>query len=275
MPELPEVEVIRQGLLPHLKGRSIVSFTSSGKPLRKPLPLADLEKFVVNQQIIAIKRRAKYLLFCLANNVQLIIHLGMTGKLGLFDRKTPCRKHDHLNCLLDNSLELRFNDIRRFGAVTVLAPERNGLTDLFIHLGPEPLSKKLTSAYLLATAEGKKQPVKNFLMNSQVVVGIGNIYANEILSAAGIHPLTPAHTVTKKQWKAIISHTRNILTRAIQRGGTTINDFVNPSGIPGYFQNDLHVYGKAGEPCRSCGNSISRTVLAGRSTFFCPRCQKL
>ncbi len=274
MPELPEVEVIRRGLSPHLLGRKIVKIRCSKKKLREPIPRYALKRLAVNQKIVQLGRRAKYLLIYLANGAKMVIHLGMSGKMGLFQQKTPTQKHDHVRWLLDNTMELRFNDSRRFGSVTIFAPETCKTSDPFAHLGVEPFSADFTAKHLQEKAYGKKQPVKNFLMDARIVVGIGNIYANEILHAAGIHPLNPAGTVNLQQWETIAHQSITILAEAIDCGGTSVSDFVNATGTPGYFQNALCVYGMTGKACKSCGHAISRIVLAGRATFFCPRCQR-
>ena len=208
----------------------------------------------------------------MANDATVVIHLGMSGKLGLFPVHAPRRKHDHLRLLLDNGMELRFNDSRRFGSLQVLAPGI-AVEAVLGDIGPEPLNDDFTPSYLLARAQNRRQPIKNFLMDSRTVAGIGNIYANEILFCAGIRPTTPAGNITESQWQRTVNCCRSVLGRAIASGGTTIADFVDASGAAGYFQLQLQVYGRDREKCPRCHTAITRQVLAGRSTYFCPCCQ--
>jgi formamidopyrimidine-DNA glycosylase len=275
MPELPEVEVTRIGLLSRLPGRRITKISHSNKRLRLPMPRKLLTMHVRGNTIITIDRRAKYLLFRIAGGTTMIIHLGMTGKLGLISPQTSPAPHDHLRLLLDNGMELRFNDARRFGCVMVWPPmDAEDMEAAFsARIGVEPLSKDFNAPYLQQQSRLKKIALKKFLMDSRILAGIGNIYANEILFAASVHPETPACSVTPHQWKAIISSTRRILRKAIRAGGSTISDFLGSSGNPGYFQVHFNVYNRTGEECKQCKNTISRTVIGGRATFFCPQCQ--
>ena len=274
MPELPEVEVICQGLKPRILNKRVTSVICSAKQLRLPIPYAELTNWITNAVITGLKRRGKYLLFEMSNLATLLIHLGMSGKLGLFPTDSLRQKHDHLALVLDNGLELRFNDTRRFGAIQVVEPD--GFTTghhPLAELGPEPFWPEFSSSYLLELADGRKQPVKNLLMDSRVVVGIGNIYASEILFSAGLNPATPIARLTQGQWQTIIDASRNILTQAIACGGSTIADYVNSNGQPGYFQNELKVYGRKDLPCLRCTTPILKTVMAGRATYHCPCCQ--
>ncbi|MDW7772988.1 MAG: bifunctional DNA-formamidopyrimidine glycosylase/DNA-(apurinic or apyrimidinic site) lyase [Desulfobulbaceae bacterium] len=276
MPELPEVEVTRLGLLPHLPGRKIKEIRWSDKPLRTAMPEKLLKQHIRGIAIETIDRRGKYLLFRMVNNSTMLIHLGMTGKLTLLPAGGPPAKHDHLCLLLDDGQELRFNDSRRFGSIAVWPPAE---TDRFeavfsAGIGVEPLSDAFESSYLHRLGSGKKQPVKCFLMDAAKIAGIGNIYANEILFAAGIYPLTPVNRITRPQWKKIVLSTGRILRQAIACGGSSISDFLGTSGNPGYFQIRFKVYGREGENCLHCGTPIRKTVIAGRATFFCSRCQK-
>jgi formamidopyrimidine-DNA glycosylase len=276
MPELPEVEVIRRGLLPHLKGRRIYGFRHSGKNLRAVVPEDLLRDRLINAVITDVRRRAKYLLFPTHRGDLLIIHLGMTGKLGIFDKITPDAKHDHLFFLLGDDLELRYNDVRRFGAVYLIGEEerKNAEKMFFQASGPEPFGDGCTAAYLHARARSSSQAVKTFIMNGQVIAGVGNIYANESLFAAGIHPATPAGKLTKKQWQLLLEKIREILHWAIECGGSTISDFLNVGGDSGYFQMNFKVYGKNGSPCAVCSAPLVKMAINGRASFFCPRCQK-
>lgn len=239
------------------------------------MPIKLLQNTINQQAITTIDRRAKYLLFRMANKAVLIIHLGMTGKLSLLEKNIPKAKHDHLALSLSNGKEIRFNDSRRFGSVTVWPPEKaEELEHEFsTKEGMEPLGEQFTAQTLLALASNKKLAIKPFLMNSKYVAGIGNIYANETLFKAGIHPTTPAQHITKKQWQKIIEAATTTLRQAIEAGGTTISDFLGSSGQPGYFQLQLNVYGKKNEACPQCKSPVMKTELAGRSTFCCPQCQ--
>lgn len=275
MPELPEVEVTRLGLLPVLPGRRVTKISQSTKRLRLPLPRQLLTEHVLGRTIVTIDRRAKYLLFRMEGDSTMVIHLGMTGKLGLISAQTPPAQHDHLRLLLDDGMELRFNDSRRFGCVMIWPPaEANNMEAAFSgRIGVEPFSKEFNSAYLLQLSHAKKIPVKNLLMDSRTLAGVGNIYANEILFAASIHPQTPAKSLTRTDWKILVSSTRMILKRAIRAGGSTISDFLGSSGNPGYFQIQFNVYNRAGEECKRCKSTIHKIIVGGRATYFCPRCQ--
>ena len=299
MPELPEVEVICQGLRPHLTDRIITAIRCSGKSLRYPVPHAAMNETLRGQTIRTVTRRAKYLLIETgaerpgrpsssdsspvldASNTEpaltcVIIHLGMTGNLGLFPHSTPVKVHDHVCWQLDNGLELRLNDTRRFGGVWLLPPEqaRARESGFFGKTGPEPFSRLCTPGHFMALARKRQQPVKNFLMDHRVVAGIGNIYANEILMAVGIHPLRQVCTLEEGDWQRLIPLSRQILSRAIACGGSTISDFINASGESGYFQINFKVYGRKGLPCRRCGSPIDKIQISGRASYFCPVCQK-
>lgn len=276
MPELPEVEVICRGLRPHLTNRLITGIRCSGKPLRYPVPHAAMNELLCGRTIRAVTRRAKYLLIAMEDETLIIIHLGMTGNLGLFPCATPVKVHDHVCWQLDNGLELRLNDSRRFGAVWLLTPEQaaNRETGFFGSTGPEPFDSLCTPAHFMTLAQRRQQPVKTFLMDSKVVAGIGNIYANEALMAAGIHPARQACTLQEHDWQLLIPLIRRILTQAIACGGSTISDFINANGESGYFQMNFKVYGRKGQPCRQCGTLIEKIQLNGRASYFCPHCQK-
>ncbi len=277
MPELPEVEVTRRGLQPHLVGRTVQGVRWSNRRLRAPMPRKFLDLYIRGGRVAAIDRRAKYLLIRMSNKSVLLVHLGMSGHLGLFPAAGPRARHDHLCLLLDNGLELRFNDARRFGAVYVWPPRQAAAleNEFSARLGPEPFSEELNAGELWRRAQGKKQAVKNFLMDSRMVAGIGNIYANEILFAAGIHPQTPVNMMEKDAWQNVVASCRAVLARAIEAGGSTISDFLDADGEPGYFQLQFQVYGRAGAGCRQCGQELKKTVLGGRATYFCPVCQPL
>ncbi|MBM9519348.1 bifunctional DNA-formamidopyrimidine glycosylase/DNA-(apurinic or apyrimidinic site) lyase [Desulforhopalus vacuolatus] len=274
MPELPEVEVIRMGLEPHLVGRRLERFYSSGKALRTPVPVKELST-LCGGQITAVRRRAKYLLFDLDSGELLVFHLGMTGNLGLFLQGTPRRLHDHLEFMLDDSTLLRYHDPRRFGRVAVLAAGDETARQVFFRTsGPEPLGEHFTAQWLKEKARRRKISVKPFIMSSEVVVGIGNIYANESLFAAGIRPQRSVAKITMKEWQQLVECIRKTLRFAIECGGSTISDFRSVDQQSGYFQMNFQVYGRAGEPCKRCGRHIEKEVLGGRSSCFCRNCQK-
>lgn len=271
MPELPEVEVICQGLRPHIEGRQITAIWCGPKKLRLPVPRKAMAAQLPGTTISAINRRAKYLLMDLDNGFRLIIHLGMTGRLGIFAAEAPRELHDHICWSLADGMEMRFNDTRRFGFVRLMAPEDE---DPLASLGPEPFWPDYNGDYLKEKAGQRLQPIKNFLMDNQVVVGIGNIYANEILFTVGLLPTTPIGSVSRAQWQQLVLASRAVLEKAIKSGGTTISDYVNASGQSGYFQLELMVYGRDGEPCKQCITPIQKQVIAGRASFYCPRCQR-
>lgn len=276
MPELPEVEVTRQGLLPALPGCRITRISRSSKRLRAEVSRQLLNRHLLGATIRTIDRRAKYLLFRLTGGATLVIHLGMSGKLSLVPATTPRARHDHLCLSLDTDMELRFNDARRFGSVLLWpAAEAQQLEAVFsAQLGVEPLATELSAEYLLAKSRSRTQGVKTLLMDARVVAGIGNIYANEILFAARLHPLTPARRVSRAQWAKVVTASRKILQAAILAGGSTIADFLGASGHPGYFQLQFAVYKRQGQKCRKCRQAIVRITVGGRATYFCPGCQR-
>jgi formamidopyrimidine-DNA glycosylase len=277
MPELPEVEVTRLGLLPHLLQRRIIAVSWSAKKLRLPIPRKLLRTCIHNNLITAIDRRAKYLLIRMQDGSVLVIHLGMTGKLGMFQTKSRKAVHDHLCLRLDNGMELRFNDTRRFGSIIVWpAEEALQLEKQFnSSKGIEPFGPEFTAGNLMLLAGRRRMPIKSFLMNSQIIAGIGNIYANETLFAVKIHPRSQVNSLSEKQWQEITDSCRQILARAIEAGGSTISDFLGSSGQPGYFQLQLAVYGRKNEPCPECGGKIIKETIGGRATFYCSVCQPL
>lgn len=277
MPELPEVEVIRRGLQKHLPGRTVTTITWSGKNLRITMPYKQLQDSIEGEKILTVDRKAKYLLLRMGSGSVLIIHLGMTGKTGIFTVGQAKAKHDHLCLSLDNNMEIRLNDTRRFGSVEVW-PQETAITDERIFSesqGVEPFSRDFTGERLARIAIKKTQSVKTFLMDSRRIAGVGNIYANETLFRAGIAPDTPAGKLKLRQWQGLAEQCQQILSAAIEAGGSTVSDFINSSGEPGYFQLQLQVYGKENSPCQLCGTTIRKTMIGGRATFFCPVCQRL
>jgi len=275
MPELPEVEVTRQGLLAHLAGRRVKGITWSGRRLRRPMPRKLLRQQIDGERIRTVDRRAKYLLFRMENESVLVIHLGMTGRIGMFPSSSQVQRHDHLRLLLDNGLEMRFNDCRRFGSVDVWPTEEAVARERAFtsSQGLEPLGNAFTAGRLHELARGRRLPVKSFLMDGRLIAGVGNIYANETLFAARLSPFLPANRLDLRQWEIIRDRCRHILRAAIRAGGSSISDFLNAGSQPGYFQLQLAVYGRDGHPCPCCATTILRTRLGGRATFFCPHCQ--
>lgn len=276
MPELPEVEVIRRGLIPHLVNKTITGVSYNNKNLRFPVDIKKMLQEAKNHTITAVERRAKYILLQLETGALIIVHLGMTGNLGIFDKNQPLGKHDHLQWSLNDASELRYNDIRRFGSIHVLNRlESKSREDTFFKTsGPEPFAIEFSARYAFNQAKGKQVSVKQFLMNSQIVVGIGNIYANETLFRARIHPERKADKLTITEWQALIVTTQRVLNHAIECGGSTISDFRNASQERGYFQMNFAVYGKEGDPCVNCNAPLKKTKIGGRATFFCSHCQK-
>ncbi|MFA5083305.1 MAG: bifunctional DNA-formamidopyrimidine glycosylase/DNA-(apurinic or apyrimidinic site) lyase [Hydrogenophilaceae bacterium] len=270
MPELPEVETVRRGLAPHLIGRLLLGARVREPRLRWPVP-DDLDERVAGRRVEALARRGKYLIMTLDRG-HLILHLGMSGSLRLTPGPTPVEKHDHLDLILADERVLRYRDPRRFGAVLWSeAPERH---PLIAGLGVEPLDDGFDGDWLYAASRNLRAPVKSWLMDAHVVVGIGNIYANEALFHAGIHPLLPAGKLTRPRCRRLAEAIRDTLNLAIAAGGSTLRDFVDSHGQPGYFQQTYFVYGRGGEDCRRCGSEIRSTRLGNRTTSFCPVCQK-
>ncbi|MEZ9057337.1 bifunctional DNA-formamidopyrimidine glycosylase/DNA-(apurinic or apyrimidinic site) lyase [Vibrio pelagius] len=268
MPELPEVEVSRMGISPHLVGQTIQSITFRTPKLRWDIPqeLKLLEGKVIEQ----ITRRAKYLVIqTQAGNA--IVHLGMSGSLRVLDAEFAPGKHDHVDLKLTNGKVLRYNDPRRFGAW--LWSPADETHPVLLGAGPEPLTEAFNALYIVELAKKRRVPVKQFIMDNKVVVGVGNIYANEALFSSKIHPLRPANKITATEWDLLTHEIKQVLATAIKQGGTTLKDFAQADGKPGYFVQELQVYGKAGEPCPSCGEALQEQKIGQRNTFFCDSCQ--
>ncbi|GAC15459.1 bifunctional DNA-formamidopyrimidine glycosylase/DNA-(apurinic or apyrimidinic site) lyase [Aliiglaciecola lipolytica] len=270
MPELPEVEVSRLGISPHMIGETIKEVVVRNKQLRWPIP--EEVHLVHGLRINSIRRRAKYLLID-TDAGSIILHLGMSGRLRVVPTSTALQKHDHVDIQLDNGQCLRFNDARRFGACLWLNKSEDSHT-LFRSLGPEPLTEDFDAQRLIDLSRGKQVPVKSFIMDNKVVVGVGNIYANESLFLAGIDPRRPAGKVSKKRYIALTPIIKDVLAKAIEQGGTTLKDFAQADGNPGYFAQELRVYGRAKLPCVNCETPIKSVVIGQRNTFFCPQCQR-
>lgn len=270
MPELPEVETTRRGIAPHLDQQRIDDLILRRPDLRWPIPKT-LPASVRAQPILGVRRRAKYLLIDVEPGA-LLIHLGMSGSLRVLPQGQASGKHDHYDLLLGNRTVLRFNDPRRFGCL--LWQAAGSTHELLAHLGPEPLESDFDGDYLFAMSRGRSAPIKAFLMDQSVVVGVGNIYVAEALFAAGIRPMRAAGKVSRASYQAIAVAIKRILAYAIERGGTTLRDFLRPDGEPGYFEQELFVYGRAGEACKVCGSLIKGLVQSNRASSYCPRCQK-
>jgi formamidopyrimidine-DNA glycosylase len=269
MPELPEVEVTRRGLVPQLAGRVISGVAVREARLRWPIS-ADVRR-LAGRTVQAVRRRGKYLLVDCGDG-HLILHLGMSGSLRVLPPGTPAGKHDHFDLEFGDRL-LRLRDPRRFGAV-LWAPGDALQHKLLAHLGVEPLSRALDAQRLRALARGRRTAIKLFLMDARLIVGVGNIYASESLFGAGIDPRMPARRLSLEKSRKLSAAIKHTLRKAILAGGSTLRDFVGTEGKPGYFQQRHWVYDRAGQPCRRCGAAVRRIVQGQRSTFFCPRCQK-
>lgn len=271
MPELPEVETSRRGLEPHLLGRRVHGVILRRPDLRWPIP-AELAPGLTGHRIAGVRRRAKYLLLDTDAGDSALLHLGMSGSLRVLPGDTPPRTHDHVDICLDNGRVLRFNDPRRFGC---LLWQPAGTTHALLRgLGPEPLSEAFDGDWLFGLSRGRSAAVKTFLMDQATVVGVGNIYAAESLFRAGINPLRDAGKVSRQRYVALADAVKDILAHAITRGGTTLRDFISPDGAPGYFEQELSVYGRGGEPCLRCGRPLKQASIGQRTTVWCGHCQR-
>lgn len=271
MPELPEVEIIYRGLEPHLVGRTISRVTIRHAKLRYPIPV-ELTANLPGQNIYSLARRAKYLLIQ-CDKGWLILHLGMSGSLRLMAGDSPADRHDHFELALDDGQHMRLRDPRRFGAV--LWTENDPATHpLLRQLGVEPLSAAFTGHYLHMIVQQRTAAIKTLLMNSHLIAGIGNIYANEALFRAGVRPETLGHRLSHRHCEKITTAVKETLELAIAAGGSSLRDFVNAAGQPGYFQQHYNVYGRGQEPCRVCATPVNHSRQGQRSTFYCPHCQQ-
>jgi formamidopyrimidine-DNA glycosylase len=271
MPELPEVETTRRGIESHILDREITRVVVREKKLRWPVPLK-LSSLVSGQQVLSVKRRAKYLLINLGTGT-LMIHLGMSGSLRIVASSLRAEKHDHVDFELRGGNVLRYRDPRKFGSILWIDREI-GQHPLLVNLGPEPLTEDFSSDYLYALSRKRKVPVKSFIMDSHVVVGVGNIYANEALFWAGIRPTRQVGTISKVKYQLLVATIKEILAQAIEVGGTTLRDFTGGNGEPGYFKQSLAVYGRGGEPCVSCNKPLKEIRQGQRSTVYCTGCQR-
>ncbi|MCC6194349.1 MAG: bifunctional DNA-formamidopyrimidine glycosylase/DNA-(apurinic or apyrimidinic site) lyase [Burkholderiales bacterium] len=271
MPELPEVETTRRGVAPHVVGRKIARLDVYDPRLRWPVP-ADLGQRVQGLRIDRVDRRSKYLLFRMGTDT-LLVHLGMTGSLRVHRKAPPRKAHDHVDLVLDDGTVVRYHDPRRFGAVLWLpAPAHEH--PLLAKLGPEPFDTAFDAAYFWRTLRTRTAPIKLALMDNSVVVGVGNIYANEALFRAGIRPTLAACRVSRPRIARLVDAVREVLAEAIAKGGSTLRDYVDADGEAGYFQLAYFVYGREGEPCRVCRTRVRMKRLSGRASCYCPACQK-
>jgi formamidopyrimidine-DNA glycosylase len=279
MPELPEVETVRRGLIPRMVGHRITKLQQRRRDLRVPLPPRFAQR-VEGRTVLAIDRRAKYLLIRLDDGQTLIVHLGMSGRMTLHDARSaaeyPLGRHDHVVIDLDDGWQVRFNDARRFGLMLLVPDETVGQHKLFKSLGPEPLETSFDGAALAARLKGKRTSIKAALLDQRTLVGIGNIYACEALFLAGLSPRRKSETVQKERADRLVAALKQVLLRSIDDGGSTLRDHVQPGGELGYFQTRFNVYDRAGARCPTpgCGRPIKRLVQGGRSTFYCAHCQR-
>jgi len=270
MPELPEVETTRRGIAPHVVGRHVAELHVYDRRLRWPVP-ANLQQKVRGLAINAVDRRSKYLLFRIGANT-LLMHFGMTGSLRVYRAAPKRHLHDHVDLVLDDGTTLRYRDPRRFGALLLLSG--SGATHPLLRaLGPEPFDLGFDARYLWSATRGRRAAIKIALMDNRLVVGVGNIYANESLFRAGVRPSLPARRLSRTRAERLVAEIRNVLTEAIAKGGSTLRDYVDSRGEPGYFQLDYFVYGRGGIPCRVCGTPIRAVRQAQRASYYCPSCQ--
>ncbi len=269
MPELPEVETTRRGIEPWISGQVIRGWQVRNPALRWPV---DIPEQLRGCTIEAVSRRGKYILLH-ANPGTLLLHLGMSGSLRILAPETPALKHDHVDLQLGNGRILRLNDPRRFGSVLFQPGAEPYLHPLLADLGVEPLGNEFNGDYLHRASRRRKVAVKNFIMDSKVVVGVGNIYAAESLFTAGIRPGVAAGRVTRQSYQKLAAAIVEVLARSVRQGGTTLRDFVGSDGNPGYFKQQLNVYGRQGLPCKVCAGGLKLKILGQRSTVYCPKCQ--
>ena len=270
MPELPEVETTRRGVEPYSRGQRVASVTVREHRLRWPVPV-DLPGKLSGSRVSGVRRRGKYLLFDTDAGV-LLVHLGMSGSLRVVDPDATPATHDHIDIRFANDRVLRYNDPRRFGCMLWLEPGAGH--PLLDNLGPEPLGPGFDGAYLYRLSRGRRAPVKSYIMDARIVVGVGNIYANEALFQAGIHPLRHAGRISPARYEGLAREIKRVLTSAISQGGTTLRDFVGGDGKPGYFAQQLYVYGRGGQECKRCGKILRESRVSQRNTVYCVACQR-
>lgn len=270
MPELPEVETTLRGISPHIKSQTVSQVIIRQPKLRWPIP-EDLPRLIEQQTLQSLSRRAKYLLLHF-NTGTLLIHLGMSGSLRIINDNTPVAKHDHFEIIFNHKQGIRLTDPRRFGAVLWLGTDPDS-HPLLNKLGPEPLDTDLTANYLYTKSRGRKASIKQFLMNQEIITGIGNIYCTEALYYAGISPVRAAGNISLKRYQTLLNEIQKTLSLAIEQGGTSLRDFVGSDGKPGYFKQQLSAYGRANLPCKRCQQPLSVIKQANRTTVYCAHCQ--
>lgn len=270
MPELPEVETTRRGIAPFLEGAQIDKIVVRDRRLRWPIPEAVSE--ISDVPVLSLARRAKYLLLEIPSQI-LIMHLGMSGSMRVIDAGVAPEKHDHVDIITNSGKTIRYNDPRRFGAMLLVNSDEVYSHPLIASLGPEPHSEAFNADYFHQTCRNRKRTIKAHLMDGSIVVGVGNIYASEALFMAGIRPTLPADKLSKPRAQKLVDAAKLVLQQAIDAGGTTLSDFTQADGKPGYFRQSLQVYAKLGQPCPTCGNPIKSRVIAQRNTFYCSACQ--
>ncbi len=283
MPELPEVETVRRGLIPVMEGQVIATAHVNREGLRWPFP-AGMAARLTGQRVIALRRRSKYILADLSSGETLLVHLGMSGRmlisgatLGVFHHDHPApAKHDHVVFDMGSGARVTFNDARRFGAMDLMATDAAAAHPLLAALGPEPLGNSFDEEYLVARLKGRNTPIKSALLDQHVVAGLGNIYVCEVLFRAGIAPTRQAGQIAAARVRGLVPIIRQVLTEAIDAGGSSLRDYRQTDGELGYFQHRFHVYDRAGQPCAKpgCGGTVGRVVQAGRSSFYCAVCQR-
>ncbi|RFA30065.1 DNA-formamidopyrimidine glycosylase [Alkalilimnicola ehrlichii] len=271
MPELPEVETTLRGIAPYVEGHRVSQVMVRERRLRWPIPF-ELAVTLCGETVTRLRRRGKYLLFDTRAGTMLM-HLGMSGSLRILREPEPPKRHEHVDIVFDDGACLRFTDPRRFGSMHWVDGDPQA-HPLLAHLGPEPLSDEFTGTYLYRRSRNRRSPIKTFLMDSEVVVGVGNIYANEALFQAGIRPTRPAGKVGLVRYQRLAEAVKEVLAAAIQAGGTTLRDFTSGEGKPGYFKQELAVYGRAGEACLRCEGTVEVARLGQRATYYCPDCQR-
>lgn len=272
MPELPEVETTRRGIEPHLVGTTFTEVILRRRDLRQPIS-GSIDS-IAGKKVTAVRRRSKYLIVDLSDGASLLIHLGMSGSLRVIDPSSDWKTHDHVGLTLSTGRQLRYHDPRRFGIILHLPSGDPLKHPLLETLGPEPLGDAFNASGLATALERKSIPIKVAIMDAKIVVGVGNIYASESLFRAGILPSSPANRISKPRLVRLVDCIRTVLQDSITEGGTTLRDFLKSDGEPGYFRQKLYVYERKGEPCRTCGSPIRHAVMAQRSTYWCPKCQK-
>ncbi len=272
MPELPEVETVVQALRHTLIGRTLLGVRCISK-LRLPCDERETAGFVKNRSIINVRRRAKYIVIDVGDNRALLGHLGMTGYFHMETKRTPLSLHDRMAFILDGGEELRYADARRFGYVIPVCLGADGWPEQLADLGVEPLERACSATYMMARAEKRTAPVKNFIMDQAIIAGVGNIYASEALFEAKIDPRRQAGSLSKQEWTRLVKEIKTVLRRAVKAGGSTIRNYRTVDGTEGDFQRVLKVYGKDKEPCPRCGKEVQLVRLGGRSSFYCPKCQ--